>query len=258
MAAWAFLRDRFLEYAARITPGPIAAAIDQVRPELAEGFGGPFNGQDRRVEAVREMFSQIHFETIIETGTYRATTTRHLRTLADAPIATVEASSRYYHYARTRLRGLRDVTLIRGNSGLVLRSLATSRPWNRGPAFFYLDAHWHDALPLPDELDAISTGWRDYAVIVDDFRVPDDPGYLYDDYGPGRVLEPPILAPLASRAVVVYWPAAPSATETGARRGWVVLATAGAVDDSLRSIGTLRRAGSVAKVSGATGGFDLP
>ena len=255
---WESLRDRVLEKVARATPGPIAAAIDQLRPALAQGFGGPFNGQERRVEAVRDMFAQVHFESIVETGTYRATTTLYFRRLAEAPIATVEANSRYYHYAQRRLRGVPNVTLIRGDSAEVLGSLATESPWNRGPTFFYLDAHWLGTLPLLGELEAIGTGWRDYAVLIDDFRVPGDPGYACDDYGPGKVLESAILAPLTGKPVAVYWPAAHSRAETGARRGWVVLATAGSVDDSFRSLETLRRAGSVDSVIGATGGTEVP
>lgn len=243
------MRDRVLRYAARAAPGPIAASIDWLRHGLAEEFGGPFNGQERRIEAIREIFARVPFGSVIETGTYRATTTLFLRELSDAPIATIEAQSRYYHYSKKRLRDAPNVTAIRGDSAAELSLLAAKPPWNGGPTFFYLDAHWLDSLPLAGELEAISTGWSDYAVLVDDFRVPDDPGYAYDDYGPGAVLEPEILAPLSGSNVAVYWPAAPSATETGARRGWVVLATAGLVDEALRQLGTLRRAGYVASVT---------
>lgn len=245
------LYDRVLDKLARSTPGPVAGAIDLLRPKLAQGLGGPFNGQERRVEAVREMFDRVHFQALIETGTYRATTTLLLRALSAAPIATIEAHSRYYHYARMRLFR-RHVTVIQGDSATVLRSLVSEQPWNRSPAFFYLDAHWLEALPLPAELQIIASGWSDFAALIDDFRVPGDEGYGYDDYGPGRALESSILAPLAGKQVVVYWPSARSESETGARRGWVVLASAGAVDDSLRSLETLRRAGSVESVAGIT------
>lgn len=245
------MRDWVLRYAARAAPGPIAASIDGLRHGLGEEFGGPFNGQERRIEAICEIFARVPFRSIVETGTYRATTTLFLRGLTDAPIATIEAQSRYFHYARKRLRGTPNVTAIRGDSVAVLPLLAIEPPWNHGPTFFYLDAHWLDSLPLVGELEAIRTGWSDYAALVDDFRVPGDPGYGYDDYGPGAVLQPEILVPLASNNVAIYWPTAPSTTETGARRGWVVLATAGLVDDALRPLGTLRRAGSIASVTEA-------
>lgn len=244
------LYDRVLDRLARSSPGPIAGGIDLLRPTLAQGFGGPFNGQERRIEAVREIFERVRFRAVLETGTYRATTTVFLRHISDAPIATIEADPRYYHYARFRLLR-RRVSVVRGDSSSALRWLASRDPWNRNPAFFYLDAHWLEALPLQGELATITEQWRDFVIVIDDFRVPGDPGYGYDDYGPGRVLDATILASLSGRDVAVYWPAAPSAVETGARRGWVVIASEGEVDDALKSARWIRRAGDVATVVGA-------
>lgn len=244
----ASLPRRALRFAARVTPGRIAARVDRLRPGLADEFGGPFNGQAKRIEAIREVLDRGQFRSIIETGTYRATTTLFLREISDAPIATIEVNSRFYYYAKDRLRGVPNVMAIHGDSASELRALAGKPPWNQRPTFFYLDAHWQDALPLQGELEAIRAGWSDYAVIVDDFRVPDDPGYAYDDYGPGAVLESGILAPLASQDVAVYWPTAHSSTESGARRGWVTLASPGLVDASLRGADGLRPGGSLASV----------
>jgi hypothetical protein len=245
MAMLNTLRDRALEKAAQWAPGRVAAAIDRLRPALADGFGGPFNGQQRRAEAIQEIFGRVKFQTVVETGTYRATTTRFLSQLASVPIATVEINSRYYHYARNVLVHEPNVTLIRGDSATVLESLSKRSPWSRDPTFFYLDAHWREHLPLRAELAAIRTGWRNFVVLIDDFQVPGDAGYAYDDYGPDRSLDLRILAPLVGHPIVIYWPAASSEMETGARRGWVVLATEGLIDESLRSIKTLNRAGPV-------------
>lgn len=234
---------RLVEKAASVAPGQVGAALDELRPNLAHGFGGPFNGQERRLAAVREMFDRIPFQAVIETGTYRATTTLYLRDLTDAPIATIEVSPRYYHYSRRRLKGARDISLIRGESPAVLRRMATDPTWNVDPAFFYLDAHWLADLPLTAELTAIAHGWRDYAVMVDDFRVPDDPGYAYDDYGTGKVLELETLSMLADRTMSVFWPAAHSSSESGSRRGWIVLATPGSVTEALQGVAGLRPGG---------------
>lgn len=203
------------------------------------------------MEAVREMFATVPFAVVIETGTYRATTTLFLRDLTSAPIATIEASSRYYHYARRRLNRAKDITLMRGESPVVLREIAADSKWNRNPAFFYLDAHWLEDLPLPAELEEIAGGWRNYAVLIDDFRVPDDPGYAYDNYGEGKALTPAILRSLTDRSMSIFWPAAPSNSETGARRGWVVIGTAGPVEEALRRIAGLRLGGTLGDVADA-------
>ena len=54
--------------------------------------------------------------------------------------------------------------------------------------FFYLDAHWNDDLPLADEIDIIFSRCPWAVVMIDDFEVPSDPGYQFDDYGPGKAL----------------------------------------------------------------------
>lgn len=231
----------------RRVPPRVAGMIDLLRPSVSQGFGGPFNGQERRIEAVRDIFSCVPFEAVIETGTFRGTTTRFLRALSDAPVATVEADPRYFHYARLRLL-FSGVRVIHGDSATVLRSLSQDLVWGKSPAFFYLDAHWMDALPLSGELRTIASAWSDFVVLIDDFAVPGDQGYGYDDYGPSGRLDLGLVAAAAIPNVVVYWPSSPSAHESGARRGWIVLASPGSVDDALRLLLTVRRGGTLGSV----------
>jgi hypothetical protein len=92
-------------------------------------------------------------------------------------------------------------------------------------------------------------------VLIDDFRVDGDDGYFYDDYGSGKALALPLLARLAELAELeAFWPAAPSRSETGARRGWIVLATPGRVADALRTIIDLRAAGTLGGLTRAASG----
>ena len=60
--------------------------------------------------------------------------------------------------------------------------------------------------------------------MVDDFAVPGDPGYGYDAYGPGQVLDAAHLVPHVPDGFDCWYPALPAAVETGARRGSVVIA----------------------------------
>jgi hypothetical protein len=82
-------------------------------------------------------------------------------------------------------------------------------------------------------------------------EVPGDPGYGFDDYGAGRQLALPYLAPLGAPELTAFFPAVPSGQETGARRGCVILATTPAIAQHLRGIATLRPLPTPA--SGATG-----
>ena len=50
-------------------------------------------------------------------------------------------------------------------------------------------------------------------------------GYEYDDYGPGKALVAGYIAPVVSaQGLQAFYPSTPSAKESAARRGCVVLA----------------------------------
>src|SRR5262249_53518724 len=143
-----------------------------------------------------------------------------------------------------RLRKFDGVHQFLGHSPEVLEELTRDPAWQGEPCFFYLDAHWLDDLPLLDELRVIRQGWHNFAALIDDFRVDGDAGYQYDDYGPSKTLELSLLAGVPELADLhVFWPAASSTRETGARRGWVVVASPGQVADALSKVGELRDGG---------------
>jgi len=117
------------------------------------------------------------------------------------------------------------------------------RTLGHGGLFAYLDAHWEADLPLAEELEIVF-GWdSDAIVMIDDFQVPDDPGYGYDDYGPGKALTPDLVDP-ACRAFGLeqLYPVLASANETGVKRGCVILlASKVRWAEPLVSTGLLRR-----------------
>lgn len=217
------LAGRAIEKFTSVLPPRMAARIDLLRPELAKGFG-PFNSQKCRQAILRSLLRSYPFDLVIEAGTYRGTTTEYLRELTSATIITIEASERYYEYSRRRLSGLSDVQVIHGDSASAIRRVATQPTHNRETKVFaYLDAHWGLSLPVRWEILELLSGWDNVCVIIDDFKVPDDPGYAYDDYGPGLALDRELLAGLPLAGVSLFFPRIPSAKETGHRRGWVVL-----------------------------------
>ena len=235
--------ERAVRRVGRLVPPWLGGQLHRASPRFTFGLTGPFNGQRMRVAAVRAMFARVPFSAVIETGTFRALTTVFLRELTEAPIATIEVNRGYFEYSRRRLRDKSAVYQFLGHSPAVLAQLAADAAWTAGPTFFYLDAHWHDDLPLVDELRQIKPAWRDFVALVDDFRVDDDPGYAYDDYGPGKSLQLGLLAHPFLADLRVYWPAAPATSESGLRQGYVALATAGAMADALASVSELRDGG---------------
>jgi hypothetical protein len=78
-------------------------------------------------------------------------------------------------------------------------------------------------------------------VMIDDFQVPFDTGFKYDDYGPGQALTASYIAPSVARYdLAVFYPSTPAAEEDGAGRGCVVLASDAAHITALDAIRLLR------------------
>jgi hypothetical protein len=207
-------------------------------PSRGAAWGGPFNGQLARQVLVRDIIRNILPHAIFETGTYLGTTTDFL---ADTglPIYSVEADPRNYGFARARLWHRRNVTLLQGDSRETLQKLIDG-PLDKltsSSLFFYLDAHWNHDLPLAEELELIFSRCSAAVVMIDDFQVPFDKGYGYDDYGPGKALVPSFIAPAVSfHELRAFYPSTSSADESGARRGCVVLAGNSSLISALSSL----------------------
>ena len=228
-----------VERLVRSVPARVGARIDLMRPKLALGYGA-MNGQEGRQAAVTRMFQLVAFDLVIETGTYRGTTTEFLRGLTQAPIVTIEVVDRLAYYARACLRQLPDVRVVLGDSATEIRRTIFRKDQDAHRPFCYLDAHWHTRLPLRWEVLEVMSGFEQFCIVIDDFQVPDDPGYRFDDYGPGFRLSADLFDGLDLHDVTRFSPSIPSKQETGHRRGWLVLARGDEIVDALRSIPQIR------------------
>ena len=203
-------------------PARLAAGIDLRRPGLWDSWGGPLNGQRGRQALVHDLVDLCRFTRIVETGTFRGVTTQFLADLSGLPVFSCELIRRYFLFSCARL-SRRDVHLVQSDSRSFLSNLARDPHTSSGATLFYLDAHWEDDLPLAEELQIIAPQWPTSIVIVDDFRVPSDPAYAYDNYGPGRALEEAILPAEQLGGWALAYPSLHAARETGARRGCCIL-----------------------------------
>jgi predicted O-methyltransferase YrrM len=205
------------------TRSPKAAAfLDWNTRGALNRWGGPLNGQEGRRSMIRELASVYEPELVVETGTYQGSTTRFLWAVTGVRTVTCEVSPRHAAVARRHLEGLLGIEIVESDSVDFLRRLGSTDAASLR-ALIYLDAHWEDHLPLAEELQTIWAAWTDALVVIDDFQVPDDEGYAFDDYGPGRRLSMDYLHGVGLDDLVVYLPALPAQEETGARRGCVVL-----------------------------------
>jgi hypothetical protein len=203
----------------RYLPPEVVGRIDLLRPSLRTVWGGPLNGQEHRQAIVRSLARSVQFDLVLETGTYRGASTEAFADLFGTRVHTVELHPRFYAYSASRLGRDPRITVTRGDSRAFLREQV--RRHSDESVFVYLDAHWEEDLPLPEELQIIATGLPTAAVMIDDFAVPGDPGYGYDDYGPGKALTEECLPPM--EGWTLCYPSAPSQQETGQRRGSCVL-----------------------------------
>jgi hypothetical protein len=207
--------------------------------QASTGFGGPLNGSPARLAAFEELKRRCSFAAVVETGTYRGESTVFFAA-AGCPVYSSEVAPRFWGYARARLWSRSNAHLYLGDSRQFLRRLIQDSTVPKDSVFFYLDAHWPDDLPLREEVDLIFRHWTRPVVMVDDFQVPDDQGYQFDNYGEGKKLSLAYLDHVAHLGFIPFFPALPSSEEVGLKRGWVVLAGDSFCIDQLRGVTQLR------------------
>lgn len=208
-------------------------------PDKRESWGGPMNGQHGRLDLCRQLFDVFRPIAIVETGTFRGTTTKFFAQFG-VPVFTVEFDPRYHAFALANTRadqGLIQITL--GDSRSFLRELAGDPSTPKDRVFFYLDAHWSADLPLAEEITVIFSNWRRSVVMIDDFQVPGD-SYGYDDYGPGIALDSDYLDAVGRSDLRKFYPAMPADQETGGRRGCIVLCNDRETQEMLTGLSLLR------------------
>ena len=189
--------------------------LDYIKsPDRGAGWG-PFNGQTARQALFVDIITRTGPHAIVETGTFLGATTEFM-SQTGLPVFTIEARPRNYGFARTRFWRKRNVKLLYGDSRTGLHKLfdGALHPLSRLTIFFYLDAHWSDDLPLAEEIDIIFGHCPMAVVMIDDFEVPSDTGYGFDDYGPGKALVADyIKLAISKHQLTAFYPSTPSAAD---------------------------------------------
>jgi hypothetical protein len=212
------------------TVSSLETAIDTMleSPTYSSGQNLGFNWQSGRKQIFADLVTVIKFDVVIETGTWIGNTTGYMSEASGLPVISAELTRRFHALARHRLRHLDGITLVNADSRAFIRQLAADEQLKGAFPFIYLDAHWYNDLPLREEIELIAGTWDRFVVMIDDFKVPGDEGYGYDDYGPEKVLSLDYIStPIRQHGLSVFFPAIRSSAETGLRRGCVVLAPEG-------------------------------
>ncbi len=129
------------------------------------------------IDEIIEFFKVTSF---IETGTYLGSTSANMAKLyPKLPIFTCEVNKTYYKIAKEGLKKYRNVQIENNSSELFLAKLIKKKKSFTLPLIF-LDAHWYDFLPLPIEIELISTNLNKSIIVIHDFEVPNKPEYASD------------------------------------------------------------------------------
>jgi predicted O-methyltransferase YrrM len=201
-------------------------------------WGFAMNGQTSRLEAVRQIIFAAGIDRIIETGTFRGTTTEWFAQFG-LPVETVETDRRFFSFAKARLSRFSN-TEAHLDSSVPFLIKTLSHADRRDRILFYLDAHWENSLPLREELQVIFANHTNSIVVIDDFNVRDDTGYSYDNYGPDKALTLEYIENSNLPPYYAFYPATPAKQETGMKSGWIVLTPEPDIARILRTLAVLR------------------
>ena len=152
--------------------------IDSFREEILQGYfvNRPFNGQKIRLEIVDNIIKKFKPKKIIETGTWIGNTLEYFLK-NEIPTFTAEIEKKYYYFSKARFSENNFLNIFNCNSVEMLKEMNNFTE----PVFAYLDAHWYSDLPLNEELSHLAL-FDEAIILIDDFKVPDNPKWKYDSY----------------------------------------------------------------------------
>lgn len=145
-----------------------------------------FNLEAIRAYIIWELHRLHSCSSFVETGTLYGNTAAFTNRVFKTPVFTAELNPTHYLISKANLAWARGVTQYKASSPDFLNQVCQKRIIGNNP-MFYLDAHWNEFMPLPDELGIIADNCDTAIILIDDFMVPWDDGFLYDEYPDIRI-----------------------------------------------------------------------
>lgn len=141
-----------------------------------------FAGDIYFLEKVHKVIKDNEVKTVIETGTWKGTTTKLLSAMCDK-VYTIEINEQFFNEAKD-LDDYPNIKRIHGNSPEEIKNIFKNNNV-KFPILFFLDAHWDaEYLPLLDELEEISQlENKKIFIAIHDFYNPFHLEFGYDKYG---------------------------------------------------------------------------
>lgn len=145
-----------------------------------------FNSQCLRAYIFWRLHQMYGCTSFVETGTLYGYTSAFVQRVFKSPVFSCEINPTFQRINRANLFWLNQINLFRSDSVDFLKDVCHESKIGKNP-MFYLDAHWYDYMPLPDELAAIADQCERGIILIDDFLVPQEPKFLYDEYPDIRI-----------------------------------------------------------------------
>lgn len=123
--AWRDVMRSAASYIKKVFSEELIGVLDYHRfPRLKDL--APFNYQIFRRQIFLDLLRTIDFESLVETGAHRGSTSSFLYEASRLPVYTIESHQRYFGYSRMRFLSKPMISVIPGDSRNVLRSLSTA------------------------------------------------------------------------------------------------------------------------------------
>ncbi len=140
------------------------------------------HGDPIAIELFKRLVEKFKIDVIVETGTFRGfTTALFAQMFPNVKIYTCEIDTFNYKKAKKYLKQFNNVWVFNQSSPEFLKELCEKNILTN-KTLFYLDAHWLDEWPLEQELRIISNNLKSALIVIDDFKVPNDTRFVFDEY----------------------------------------------------------------------------
>ena len=187
---------------------------------------------------VHDLVSHLRIEQFVELPHIKGTTTEFLAESSRRTSVHGGITPTVLLRPRTQIRlEYPSVTVQLGDSRSFLRHMASNEALCGAPYPLLLRRSLGTRHTFAGRVAVILNAWRDAVVVIDDFEVPGDSGYAFDDYGMGRRICIDYLPEMPGW--ILFFPSVHSGLETGARRGCAVVVSPSMSLDAL-SVPTLR------------------